>query len=382
MKFSHKILTFFILFFVSINANAEDKSKDSGYYFRPTLSGSVLYQIQADHIISSNKKNNKNSNGFVYIEPNFGLHFDENWSVKTQWRIQDNATLTTRDKQNPERYRTFLSDNRGFALSETGLLIEELKLYYENEDMKFTIGKFDPSFGTAHRKSKRIGVFASQFAEDYNLREKLGANITALLEGSQISFSSFFTDSTDLSKSAINDRGRELSNNGLSSNTGSFSSYSVLIEGENLLTIDNLFYNFGYRSMGVDARGRKRETGYVAGVEYLYKIGRETSLIPFVEIVRTENFSGEKGRVGNYATFAAIGKYSSWTASASLMIRNIKRPNTLFDIPKSSTDRQLQFSIGYKFTDNLTLDVSRAVISENGFSAGIFGASLNYLYKF
>jgi hypothetical protein len=381
MKINYKFLAIFLTF-SSINSAFSQDEKNATNYSEPKLSGSVLYQLQGDQIISTSKRGSKSSNGFVYIEPNFGLHFDENWAVKTQWRIQPNSVLTTRDKDNPERYRTFLSDNRGFAISETGLLIEELKLYYENEDLKFSAGKFDPSFGTAHRKSKRIGVFASQFAEDYNLREKLGANVTALLEGSQISFSSFFSDSTDLSRSAIKDRGRENKNNGLSSNTGSFSSYSVLMEGENFLTVDNWFYNVGYRSLGVDKEGRKRESGFVAGSEYLYKIGRETSLIPFVELVRIENFSGENGRVANFLTVAAIGKYAGWTASSSLMIRNIKRRNQVADLPKSFVDRQLQFSIGYKFTDNLTLDVSRAVIRENGYNAGIFGATLNYLYKF
>jgi hypothetical protein len=40
------------------------------------------------------------------------------------------------------------------------------------------------------------------------------------------------------------------------------------------------------------------------------------------------------------------------------------------------------YEISYKFTDNLTLDVSRAIIRENNHDAGIFGANLNYLYKF
>ena len=381
MKINYKFLTILLTCFSIDSAFAQDEKIDQEKRSGPILSGSVLYEIQADQILSISHQKAKSSNGFLYIETNFGLHFDENWAVKTQWRIQDNSSLTTRDKDNPERYRTFLSDNRGYNLNETGLLIEELKLYYENEDMKFSLGKFDPSFGTAHRKSKRIGVFVSQLVEDYNLREKLGANVTALLEGSQISFSTFFNDSTDLSQSAINDRGRESRNNGLSSNTGSFSSYSVLMEGEDFLTVDNWFYNIGFRSLGVDKESRKRETGVVVGSEYLYKIGRETSLIPFFEMVRINNFSGEAGRSVNYITIAAIGKYASWTASTSLILRNIKRPTTSA-LPRNAYDRQLQFSIGYKFTDNLTLDVSRAVIHENNYDAGIFGASLNYLYKF
>ena len=381
MKINYKFLTILLTCFSIDSAFAQDEKIDQEKRSGPILSGSVLYEIQADQILSISHQKAKSSNGFLYIEPNFGLHFDENWAVKTQWRIQDNSSLTTRDKDNPERYRTFLSDNRGYNLNETGLLIEELKLYYENEDMKFSLGKFDPSFGTAHRKSKRIGVFASQLAEDYNLREKLGANVTALLEGSQISFSTFFNDSTDLSQSAVNDRGRESRSNGLSSNTGSFSSYSILMEGEDFLTVDNWFYNVGFRSLGVDKESRKRESGVVVGSEYLYKIGRETSLIPFFEMVRIDNFSGESGRSANYITIAAIGKYASWTASTSLILRNIKRPTTSA-LQGTAYDRQLQFSIGYKFTDNLTLDVSRAIIHENNHDAGIFGASLNYLYKF
>ena len=381
MKINYKFLTILLTCFSIDSAFAQDEKIDQEKRSGPILSGSVLYEIQADQILSISHQKAKSSNGFLYIEPNFGLHFDENWAVKTQWRIQDNSSLITRDKDNPERYRNFLSDNRGYNLNQTGLLIEELKLYYENEDMKFSLGKFDPSFGTAHRKSKRIGVFASQLAEDYNLREKLGANVTALLEGSQISFSTFFSDSTDLSHSAVNDRGREPRNNGLSSNTGSFSSYSILMEGEDFLTVDNWFYNVGYRSLGVDKESRKRENGVVVGSEYLYKIGRETSLIPFFEMVRINNFSGEVGRSANYITVAAIGKYASWTASTSLILRNIKRPSTSA-LPGIAYDRQLQFSIGYKFTDNLTLDISRAVIHENDHDAGIFVANLNYLYKF
>ncbi len=382
------LTTFFSAFLVN-NVFAQEQSssepkEEEAPYAGPKVSGSILYQIQADHIMSSNqRKDVKGTNGFVYIEPNIGLHFDQNWSLKTQWRIQDNNTLTTRDKNNPERYRTFFNSERGFNVSDTGLLIEELKLFYENEDMKFTLGKFDPTFGSAHRKSKRIGVFASQITEDYNLREKIGGSITALLEGGQLSFSTFFSDATDLSRSAINDRKKEIRNNGLAGNTGSLSSYSLQYEGEDFAGVENWFYNLGYRSLGVDQAGRKRETGYVVGTEYLHKVSSLTSLIPFAELVRIQNFGGENKRVGNYYTFAMIGKYSSWTASTSLIIRNIKRPHTnIANLKKSSNDRQLQFSIGYKFTDNLTVDVSRALIREDGFSGGVFGGNINYLYKF
>lgn len=365
---------FLLIFFLSSSALYAQQLKQF-----PNISGSVLFQVQADRIISSSKNNAPPNNAFIYIEDNMSLNFNKNWSAKTQWRIQPNNILTTRDPVNPERYRTFLQSDRGLNLSDTGLIVEELKVNFENDDMRAFAGKFDPTFGTAWRKSKRIGVFASQFTEDYNLREKLGAGITALLEGSNISFNTFLNDTTDLSKSAISNRGRASSNSGLAGSTGTLSSYSFSAEGENFLTIDNWYYNFGYRSLGINkVANNAREQGYVFGSEYLYKIGRDSSLIPFVEIVKIKNFTGERSRDAQYATFALIGKYSSWTASSSFVTRNIKQPQRSSNI----NDRQLQFSIGYKFTDNLTVDVSRADIKENGSKGALLGATISYFYKF
>ncbi len=344
----------------------------------PYVSGDVLFQFQADRILSTKKTGISPNNAFIYIEPNVSLNFNKNWSAKTQWRLQPNNILTTRNQQNPERYRTFLQSDRGLNIDETGLLIEELKAQFENEDMKFFIGKFDPTFGTAWRKSKRIGVFASQMTEDYNLREKLGAGITALLESSNITFNTFMNDTTGLSRSTISDRGRASKSNGIAGSTGTLSSYSFSFEGEDFLSFDNWYYNFGYRSLGVDnLANRAREQGYVIGSEYLYKLGRNSSLIPFIEIVKIKNFTGERSRNADYTTLAVIGKYSSWTASASLIHRDIKYARAT-----DTKDRQIQFSIGYKFTDNFTLDISRADIKEDGRKGALVGATVSYLYKF
>lgn len=349
----------------------------------PNISGEILTQIQADRVVSSNKDNVSSNNSFVYIQPDIALNFNRNWSVKTQWRSQPNNVLTTRDSQYPERYRTFLSSDRKlFGLNEQIMLIEELKINYENDDMRFFAGKFDPTFGTAWRKSKRIGVFAAQFNEDYNLREKIGAGVSALLEDSQITLNTFFNDRTALSNSAIKNRGRASGGPGVAGNTNAPSSYSLSMEGKNFLGIENVFYNLGYRNLAVSnsSDGHSRETGYVFGAEYLYKIGRETSLIPMFEAVTIDNFSGIKGRNARYSTLALIGNYRGWTASTSLVARDIKKGQS--EIDNSSSGHQVQFSVGYKFTNNLTLDVSRANIKEEGYKGSLLGLTMSYLYKF
>lgn len=344
----------------------------------PYISGDALVQVSADRVLTTQKSGVPANNGFVYIQQNTALNFNKNWSVKTQLRLQPNNVLTTRDQVNPERYRNFLSNDRGFSLNNTGIILEEIKVNYENEDFRAFAGKFDPTFGTAWRKTKRIGVFAAQLTEDYNLREKLGAGGAALLENSTITVNAFMNDSTGLSRSMINDRG-EAANSGAGSGKA-LTSYSVAMEGENFLTVDNWYYNLGYRSLGSNNKlaNSAREQGYVFGSEYLYKVSRNTSIIPFVELVKMDNFGGIKNRSGKYATFAVIGNYLSWTGSVSLITRNLRNtPSAL-----NSHDRQMQFSMGYKFTDNLTLDVTRANVREDRKDGTMLGATLSYFYKF
>ncbi len=370
-KFLPKFAAFFLLF--SNTAFAAEK----GQY--PNLSGSTLFQLNSDRVLSTQKNGVSPNNVFAYVESDFGLNFSQNWSVRTNWRLQPNNVLTTRDSTNPERYRSFLSPDRGLHVDDTGLLVEELKIQFQNEDMVFVAGKFDPKFGTAHNKAKRIGVFTSQFTEDYNLREKIGVSLTALLENSKVTVNSFFNDTTGLSGSAINKRKTASSKNGTAGATNALASYSVAVDGKDLFEIENLTYNIGFRTLSVDRiDGRQREKGYVAGAEYLYKMGN-TSIIPFVELVKITSFTGEQGRDATYNTAALISKYSSWTGSVSYLGRTIKSHQAAEGIRKSD---QLQLSVGYKFTNNLTLDFSRSNMKEDGYKGSMIGVVASYLYKF
>lgn len=365
------------VFFIFLTTPHNIYAKEAGQF--PNLSGQVLYQFEADRIMSTQQNGVPPNSAYIFVEPKVSLNFNNNWSVKTDLRLNPNDALTTRDSTYPERYRTFLSSERGFNPQDLGLIVEELKLHFENEDLKAFVGKFDPTFGTAYDKAKRIGVFTAQLAEDYNLREKIGVGGSALLENSKITVSTFFNDTSGLSDSALDSRGEAIRNDGVAGNTGNFSSYTISMDGNNVFGVEDWFYNVGYRSLGVDnISGRAREKGYVFSSEYLYKLSEQTSLIPFFEIVKINNFTGEQGRNALYTTTALIGKYSSWNTSISYFSRNIKQHQQGYNI----NDYQLQFSVGYKFTDNLTLDVSRASIKENGNNGSLVGAILTYLYQF
>lgn len=343
----------------------------------PDISGQVLMEFKADRTLKTTKDGISPNHAYINFEPDFSLNLNQNWSVKTGWRIF--PTMQDRKGPNPERSRTILSENRGFNQDDTTLIVEELKAFYQNDDMKFFAGKFNPTFATMYRKTKRVGVFTTDFTEDYELREKIGIGAAGLLEDSEITFNTFFNDVTGLSGSAPNNRGRESTNSGLAGNTSTLSSYTATIEGQKLFGVEELYYNFGYRSLGVSNDvSRSRETGYTANFEYLYKLGRDSSLIPLIEYVKINNFTGKTGRNAQYLTTSLIGKYSSWTASLTSVMRRIEANY----VGPNSHDRQFQINVGYKFTNNITVDVSRVSLKEDGYSASMVGVMFSYLYKF
>ena len=249
--------------------------------------------------------------------------------------------------------------------------------------MKFSAGKINPTFATLYRRNKRIGYFITDFTEDYEITEQIGYSLSSILEDTEITLNNFFSDTTGLSDSGLNGRSKRNRNDNTAGNTGTLSSYSVTIEGRDFFEIDNLFYNVGYRSLGVnkDVRDLSREVGYTMNLEYLYKLGRSTFLIPLMEVVKIENFTGKLDRDAQYITTSLIFKYQGWNSSASYINRKIDN-NYAAAPTNNSKDSILQFNIGYKFKNNMALDVSRAAIEEDKVKATAIGAILSYFYEF
>ena len=373
----NKILPIILSF--ALCSGAEVFAKENGQY--PNISGKALFEFRGDRITSANKQNINANNADINIDTNFNLNFNKNWSLVTNWRF---AAMNRQSANDPERYRKILSKDRHIGISKDGLAIDELKGQFENEDARFFFGKFNPEFGSAFRKEKRIGVFTTDFTKDYELRGKIGAGFTALLEHSELTMDAFFNDTTELSNSAIHRRGAEKRSDNLAGNTSTPTSYTIAMKGQNLFGVSDLFYNLGYRNLDVDnAANRDNETGFVGGLEYLFPLGLKTSLIPFIEVVSINNLSGISGRDATYITTALIGKYSNWTASISNVRRAIKQKDIITGANLGKiNDHQLQYSVGYKFDNNVAIDLSRAAIKEDGQKASLIGVVVSYIYNF
>ena len=107
------------------------------------------------------------------------------------------------------------------------------------------------------------------------------------------------------------------------------------------------------------------------------------SIVPFVELVKINNFTGEKDKNTLYSTSAIMLRYSNWNMSGSFINRNIKSKIKNYSIG----DYQAQISVGYKFKNGFAIDLTRADIKESSLNsvarkASLIGANLSYLYKF
>jgi hypothetical protein len=73
---------------------------------------------------------------------------------------------------------------------------------------------------------------------------------------------------------------------------------------------------------------------------------------------------------------ALIAKYSGWTIGASHIVRDIEANSGNFK------DKQTQYFVGYKFNNNIAVDLSHAQIKEDGASGDLIGLLVSYIYDF
>ena len=197
-----------------------------------------------------------------------------------------------------------------------------------------------------------------------------------LFENSELSFYPFFNDNTDLSNSAINKRGKNKRLYKVSGNTGSLSSYVVKLSGKNFLYLQDLSYHFAYKKIDVNSSDLSEESGYISNFEYLFNIGRNTSIIPSYEIVKTNNVNGGRGVDSLHQIASIYFNYNSWSFSTSHFQKNITETGNKI------SDKYIEYNIGYRISDNMKVGVSRIGAKENNIEYRSFYTMFSYFKEF
>lgn len=338
----------------------------------PALSGEIEIELQVDRVYDPPAGARRRTTGFAEIEMGLGLALTEALSISSTFKIE------------PRR------EHAGSALFRSeGGVVEELFLRYAKDDFSVLGGKFSPGFGIAWDAAP--GIYGSEFAEDYELTERLGGGIAYNLDAEtlgkhRIGLNVFTLDTTLLSES-IGSRpvfgaegterpGRFRRWQGGAGNTGSLDSVSVTLDGSEVQALWGLSYHLGYRHQPKGVDGVADEKGYAAALKYDFEIDWDTKLTPLVEYVELRKFGG-LDRKARYITAAAVFETGPWEFSASTTLRRITAPDT-----ERVSDWLRTIGVAYSFTDDLKLSAAWARSRQEGASTSVFGVQLRYGIEF
>ncbi len=360
MKTKNLLLSGAALFVASAPVTANAQSL-------PTLSGEVVVELQNEYTTDSDDSTTDGYNNlFLRTEVAPTLSFNENFFI--------DGVIVWEDIQDRDPNESNFFDNEG-------VFVEEIKLNYENGPFAAWAGKFNPGFGIAWDFGR--GIWGEDFAEDYEITEKIGLGAGYTFETESFgahtfAANTFFADTTFLSGSTITNRVTTDLDDGGVSKTEDFSSYVISLEGEDLAGVENLYYKLGYRNQdeGDATVGGDRETGYVVTLGHTLPITDRVEVDGLLEFADISNFEG--GSADNqYATASFITTIDdAWNVTASYTARDID------DAGADSEDHLLQISAGYDFGQGTTAELGWRNAEEGGSDSDIIGGLIRHTFEF
>jgi len=249
--------------------------------------------------------------------------------------------------------------SKSSAFRAEGLRVSELYATVYLDPVRIYGGKIHPRFGKAWDVTP--GLYGTDFAEDYELEEKLGLGIAYDLRSPtfgrhSLTFETFIEDTSFLSNSVfsrprITDsdviRPKHLRRrDGGVGNTGQlFDNFTVTLDGSKIPELRGFSYNLGFeRRRGSKVGGEPTEHGFVAGFEWEILLTSRITMTPQVEFAYQRNPGGVAGNTKWMTASLGFELGRGWFASLYGTLRPVKDKT----IPDSYTDYLAGFSVGYE----------------------------------
>ncbi len=358
----------------------------------PRLNTLLELGVRLDRTYSSEAEGGRRWQAFFeHTEAELELQLTRNFSIESTIKLEQ-----VRDRGGDQ----FFEDQ--------GAWIEQLFASYRYEGLDLFAGKLNPRFGIAWHFAP--GVYGREFAEDYELTERIGFGAAYTLDRPnlgehRLSVSTFFLDTSALSNSAITRPSfddpatlrpkRFQKSQGGPSNTETISSYAVALEGAAIPFLQGFSYHLGYSNQKQGQDGVDREHGFVAAATYRVDLRNDIAFYPLVEWARFRNFGGnpavtdeDTGEIrnpnvdGTYLTLSGQLVYQPdnagiWNTAVSYTRRQLEQDDA--DLPR---DHLFQVSAGYRFAFGLGIDLGWAHIKEDNQTSKSVGALITYNYEF
>lgn len=216
-------------------------------------------------------------------------------------------------------------------------------------------GKIHPRFGRAWDDTP--GVFGTDFAEDYELVEKIGVGAAVDLrwQGAHtVSFEAFQADTSFLSNSIfahpkITDPdvlrpGRLHRDDGGVSNTGKPNNYAIALSGRQIPGMRGFTYNIGWAiQRGSDTAHELTERSFVVGARWELPMTSRITAVPIFEYAHVNNQGGADVRADYVTAAVAFELGQGWSASLNATVKPVNDRENL----DKRTDHLFGASIGY-----------------------------------
>lgn len=331
----------------------------------PDVSGEVVLELQNDWNYKADDRSNLNNNLSPTIEPAV------TFTLSPQWSVFAHAVMET--VGDAAKF-----ENRAFE--DIGLYMEDLYLEFSADRFGAKAGKLNVGFGVAWDMA--YGLYGTDLAEDYEISERIGfIGDWHVGKGSYgthtVSGATFFADTTILSESALRGRGDTRRADGGPSNTESFKSFVVALNGSDIPMLGNLGYHVSYMHQAAGAGSTADEKSVAAAVFSSFDIGGGISFDPLFEVVRQTDQGGTPGMDRLYLTFSGQLAWKGWNVAASWTERETDNPTAA-----TNTDSHFQLSAGYAFDFGLSVDVGWKVSEDGGNETRTLGILAAYTIEF
>lgn len=318
----------------------------------PRLEGGVTVEIENDFTFDSTDPAADGTDDlFTTTEAGLALLFSERSSL--------NATILLEPIRDPAPF-----EDREFE--DHGLYAEELYLRHDFGAFAIAAGKFDPGFGFAWDLAP--GVFGVDFAEDYELTERLGAavEIPLGLGGGEAVFTlaAFAADRTFLSDSLIANRGDLDEADGGVSNTDAPESFVASLAGE----AGGVSWTVAARRQAEGDGDADDEWGFVGGL--VAPIGGDLGIEAIAEAAVFPEFDGGP-ESALYLTLGLSAPVGPVTLSAVYALREVE---------SAPTDHLATVSAEYEIAEGATVAAAWRYGREASEDNHTFG--LLFVYEF
>ncbi|MDG1470102.1 MAG: hypothetical protein P8Q26_00865 [Ascidiaceihabitans sp.] len=296
-------------------------------------------EIGVDSVISSDDPTAEISDTFLTSEATLGFQITDTVSAF--------AGLTL---------ESVLDATNDRAFEDVGLYIDSIGLSFDLGNSVVSVGKFAPAFGVAWDAAP--GFYGTNFVEDYELSEALGASASFQLGAGVLTASLFYLDDSFLSRSLGTDRGRNTSSAGGVGNTGKLDNLALQYELEEGATT----YSISASHLSASVGDVQDQNGLAFGIVHAARDDLEL----IAEIAAFDGFGGADDRA-TYSTIGAAYTLNNWTLGASYTNR---------DVRSSGSDHLASLGADYTFANDITVSSGLGYAEESGVDSTLLGVSV------